>query len=160
MKRGDELTVHVEGFAFEGKSVARTDGMVIFVKGAVPGDTARVRITKVRKQFLEAETLAIDCVSPLRVEPRCQYFGLCGGCKWQHVNYQEQLKFKHQHVIDALERIGGFRGIKVNETIGADEIYFYRNKMEFSFGDRWLTQEELERKTLLPSKTIPLLGSQ
>jgi len=147
MKRGDELTVHVEGFAFEGKSVARIDGMVIFVNGAVPGDTAKVRITKVKKQFLEAATLAIDYASPLRVEPRCQYFGVCGGCKWQHVNYQEQLKFKRQHVIDALERIGGFRGIKVNEIRGADEVYFYRNKMEFSFGDRWLTQEEMERRS-------------
>jgi 23S rRNA (uracil1939-C5)-methyltransferase len=86
--------------------------------------------------------------SALRTEARCKYFGTCGGCKWQHVDYQAQLAFKRQHVLDALERLGGFQAVPVNATLGADEIYFYRNKMEFSFGDKWVTKEELaERET-------------
>lgn len=143
MKRDDELEVTLENFAFEGKSVTRIDGLVIFVHGGVPGDTVRIRITKTKKKFAEAESLGVITPSPLRVEPRCRYFGTCGGCKWQNVAYQAQLDFKRQNVLDALERIGGFRGIIVNPTLGSDATYYYRNKMEFSFGDRWRTREEM-----------------
>ena len=144
MKRDDELEVTLEKFAFEGKSVTRIDGLVVFVHGGVPGDTVRIRITKTKKKFAEAETLGVTIPSPLRVEPRCRYFGTCGGCKWQNVAYQAQLDFKRQNVLDALERIGGFRGIAVNPTLGSDPVYYYRNKMEFSFGDRWRTREEMK----------------
>jgi 23S rRNA (uracil1939-C5)-methyltransferase len=143
MKPGDELTLTLDDFAFEGKSVARLNGLVIFVTGAVPGDVARVRLTRIKKNFHEAEVLEIIAPSTLRIGPRCRHFGVCGGCKWQHVRYDAQLTFKRQHVIDALERIGGFRGIVVNPTLGCDDPYFYRNKMEFSFGQRWLSREEL-----------------
>jgi 23S rRNA (uracil1939-C5)-methyltransferase len=146
MKRGDLLQLHVQSFASEGRSVARADGMVIFVQGAVPGDEARVRLTKVRKQFAEAEAVEIISPSLSRTEPRCRYFGTCGGCTWQHVQYQVQADFKRQHVIDALERIGGFSDVPVNPTLGAEDTYFYRNKMEFSFGDKWLTRQELEER--------------
>jgi 23S rRNA (uracil1939-C5)-methyltransferase len=143
MKRGDEMTVTLERFAFEGKSVARSDGVVVFVSGAVPGDTAKVRLTKIKKNFCEAVALEVVAPSPLRTEPRCRYFGVCGGCKWQNVQYDVQLDFKRQHVTDALERIGGFRGIEVRRTIGSVNAYFYRNKMEFSFGERWLSREQM-----------------
>jgi 23S rRNA (uracil1939-C5)-methyltransferase len=148
MKRGDELRLAIESFAFEGKSVARLDGMVVFVRGGVPGDDVRAQVVKVKAHYAEAEAVEILTRSALRTEPRCKYFGTCGGCKWQHVDYGAQLAFKRQHVIDALERLGGFQGLSVNPTLGADDIYFYRNKMEFSFGDKWVTKQELmERET-------------
>jgi 23S rRNA (uracil1939-C5)-methyltransferase len=145
-QRGTELNVHLDSFAFEGKSIARHNGVVVFVQGGVPGDDVRVRLTKIKKQFLEAEVVEVLNKSSLRVEPRCKYFGTCGGCKWQHVHYQAQLDFKRQHVVDALERIGGFQRVVVNPTLGAEEIYFYRNKMEFSFGEKWLTREEMAQR--------------
>lgn len=147
MTRGDELTLTLDTFAFEGKALARLNGLVVFVQGAVPGDEARVRLTKVKKQFLEAEVVEVLKPSPLRVAPRCKHFGVCGGCRWQHVDYQAQLDFKRQHVIDALEHIGGFKDIQVNPTLASEHVYFYRNKMEFSFGDRWLTKDELASQT-------------
>jgi 23S rRNA (uracil1939-C5)-methyltransferase len=144
VKRGDELTIKLESFAFGGKSIAHVDGLVVFIVGGIPGDTVRVRLTKVKKQYAEAETLELLMPSPLRARPRCGYFGTCGGCTWQQVDYKAQLEFKRQHVIEALEHIGGFSDVEVKPTLGADEIYFYRNKMEFSFGERWLTKEEFQ----------------
>ena len=143
MKRGEELILTLGGFALEGKSVARLEGLVVFVTGAVPGDTVRVRLTKIKKTFCEAEALEVLAPSEERTKPQCRYFGVCGGCRWQNVRYDAQLMFKRQHVIDALERIGGFQGIGVRPTLGCDQPYHYRNKMEFSFGQRWLSREEM-----------------
>ena len=139
LKRGDEIELAMDDAAFEGKSVGRLDGFVVFVDGAVPGDVVRAQILQKKKSFAEAKIVAIERPSPFRVQPRCKHFGICGGCKWQHVNYQKQLEFKHQHVVDAFERIGGFTNLNVLPIIGADDIFFYRNKMEYSFSDRqWL----------------------
>lgn len=145
MKRGDILTLELERFALEGKSIARVDGLVVFVTGAVPGDEVRAELTRVKKSFCEARMVEVLSPSPLRAEPRCRYFGTCGGCRWQNVRYEAQLAFKRQHVIDALERIGGIRGVSVSEALGSESEYWYRNKMEFSFGERWRTREELQR---------------
>lgn len=142
-RRGDELTVRIDAAAFEGKTIARHDGLVVFVEGGVPGDEVRVRLTKIKKQFLEAEVAEVIEPSPLRVRPLCKHFGTCGGCKWQNVGYRAQLDFKWRHVADALERIGKFANIPVNPTLGAEDIYYYRNKMEFSFGEKWLSTEEM-----------------
>jgi 23S rRNA (uracil1939-C5)-methyltransferase len=144
MKRDDELVVTLEKFAAEGKSLVRVNGQVLFVKGAVPGDVARVRVNKVKQSFAEGETLEIECPSPVRITPQCRYFGVCGGCKWQNLNYDAQLAYKREHVMEALEHIGGFHGLEVAPALGAADAYYYRNKMEFSFGDRWRTKEELE----------------
>lgn len=139
IKRGDEITLPVEHAAFEGKTVSRIDGFVVFVDGAVPGDIVLARITRVKKSFAEAKVLRVVQPSKLRVEPRCRYFGTCGGCKWQHVDYHAQLQFKQQQVVDAFERIGGFQNLPIHPIIGAGEVYFYRNKMEFSFSDwQWI----------------------
>jgi 23S rRNA (uracil1939-C5)-methyltransferase len=139
VKRGDELVVQVENAAFEGKTIARSEGFVIFVEGAVPGDVVRVRILKVKKTYAEAKVVSLEQPSQYRVVPRCRHFGSCGGCKWQHVDYQMQLRFKQQHVVDSFERIGGFSNPNVLPIIGADDIFFYRNKMEYSFSDKeWL----------------------
>lgn len=146
IKKLDEITLRLEGFAFEGKCVARVDGYVVFVPGGVPGDDARVRIRRVKKHYAEAELLEVLSLSPLRVTPRCKHFGTCGGCRWQHVDYAAQLAFKRQHVCDALERLGGFEHLTVNPTLGSENIYSYRNKIEFSFGTRWLTPDELEAR--------------
>lgn len=150
LRRGSELTLYLETFALEGKSVARHNGLVVFVEGGVAGDQVRARLTKVKKNFAEATILELLAPSPLRLEPRCKSFGTCGGCRWQHVNYQAQLDFKRQHVVDSLARIGGFENLAVNPTLGSPEIFFYRNKMEFSFGERWLTREELAARTSNP----------
>jgi 23S rRNA (uracil1939-C5)-methyltransferase len=155
MKRGEEIDIELESFAFEGKSVARVDGLVVFVHGGVPGDLARVRLTKVKKSFCEGVATSILAPSSLRVVPRCRHFGPCGGCRWQNVSYAAQLAFKRQHVIDALERIGGFRQLEVNPTLGVDDPYFYRNKMEFSFGRRWLTAGEMLDRTAGPQHSDP-----
>jgi 23S rRNA (uracil1939-C5)-methyltransferase len=144
MVKGDELILHIDDAAFEGKSVARHENFVVFVEGAVPGDEARVVIYKVKKSYAEGRAVEILNASPQRVVPRCRYFGTCGGCRWQHLDYTKQCEYKRQNVVDAFERIGGFRGIAVHPVVGADPVYYYRNKMEFSFGNqRWLTAEEL-----------------
>lgn len=136
LKRGDEIQLDVTGAAFEGKSVARKEGYVVFVEGAVPGDVVTARILKAKKNFAEAKVIRVEKPSPSRTEPRCKHFGVCGGCKWQHVEYQAQLQFKQQHVIDAFERIGGFSDFSVLPILGCEEVYFYRNKMEYSFSEQ------------------------
>jgi 23S rRNA (uracil1939-C5)-methyltransferase len=145
MKRGDELTVEIESLTPEGAGVGRVDGLVVFVREGVHGDRLRARVERVRKNFVEASILDVLRPSASRVAPRCRYFGVCGGCRLQHVEYAAQAEFKRRHVVDALERIGGFRGIEVRPTLAASSPYLYRNKMEFSFGERWVTREELDR---------------
>jgi 23S rRNA (uracil1939-C5)-methyltransferase len=145
MNRGDEITLTVERFGAEGKSVARVEGFVVFIPGGIPGDTVRARYTRVSKNFADAQVLEVITPSPLRTTPRCPSYGVCGGCSWQHLSYAGQCEFKRQLVVDALERIGGFTGTTVHPTLGAENEYYYRNKMEFSFGVRWLTQDELNR---------------
>jgi 23S rRNA (uracil1939-C5)-methyltransferase len=143
MKRGEVLELTVEKFASEGKCVARHHGFVVFVSGAVPGDIARIQIDKVTRTFAEGTAVSILNASPLRTTPPCKYFGTCGGCTWQHAQYEAQLQLKRQTVIDAFERIGGFKEVEVAPTLPSDEIYFYRNKIEFSFSrQRWLGEEE------------------
>jgi 23S rRNA (uracil1939-C5)-methyltransferase len=142
LHRGDELQLEITDAAFEGKAVARHDGMVIFVENAVPGDLVTAKLLKIKKNFVEAKVVRVERPSPLRMEPRCKYFGVCGGCKWQHVDYQAQLRFKQQQVVDSFERIGGFSNLNVLPIIGADDIYFYRGKMEYSFAEKqWLTEK-------------------
>ncbi len=144
MKRGEELTVEVESLTPEGAGVARVEGLVMFVREGVAGDRLRVQVSRVRKNFVEASILEVLTPSAARTAPRCRYFGECGGCRLQHVDYGAQAEFKRRHVIDALERIGGFRGIEVRPTLASSSPYLYRNKMEFSFGERWLSRREVE----------------
>ena len=142
--RGQELIVDVERFADRGKSLARVDGYVVFIPHAVPGDRARVAVTKRRKKFAEAKIVELIEASDLRTEPVCPYFTTCGGCKWQNVDYEAQLQAKHESVASALEHHGGFEGLDIKPVIGAPDAYRYRNKMEFSFSaNRWLTDWEI-----------------
>lgn len=144
MNKGTTLEVTVEKFADRGMSIARADGYIVFVPGGVPGDRMRVTLVRARKNFGESRVDALLEPSPLRTEPRCAYFGACGGCKWQHVEYSAQLDAKRQTVSDAFRAFPGIADIPVHPTLGTEETYFYRNKMEFSFSaDRWLTQAEI-----------------
>lgn len=144
MKRGEEVTLDIEKFADQGKSLSRTNGYVVFVPGAVPGDRVKARVVKSKKKYAEAVVLDVVSPSALRTSPRCPYFETCGGCKWQHVAYEAQLEAKRQSVEDALRHTGGFDGVVARPTIGSERQYFYRNKMEFSFSaSRWLTRDEI-----------------
>jgi 23S rRNA (uracil1939-C5)-methyltransferase len=129
----------------EGKSVAKVDGMVIFVDGGVPGDVADVMITRKKNNYAEGHVVALKTASPNRLEPKCEHFGNCGGCKWQHMNYETQLFFKQKTVADALTRIGHLDISTLKPIFANKESYFYRNKLEFSFSDKkWLTNDEVK----------------
>lgn len=129
----------------EGNCIGRHENKVVFVRRAVPGDVVNVRVIGKKKSFYEAEVIDLVTPSPQRVTPFCAHFGECGGCKWQQMDYAEQLRNKHQMVIDAFERIGK---IEVEETLpiqGCDENQFYRNRMDYAFSNkRWLSKTEMD----------------
>ncbi len=136
--------VLIEDYAAEGKSLARNDGKVIFVEGAIPGDIADLRITKSKKDWAEATVQRFHVLSPQRVSPFCTHFGTCGGCKWQMLPYAEQLKYKQREVEQQLKRIGKLEIPDLLPIIGSDATTHYRNKLEFTFSNkRYLTKEEL-----------------
>ncbi len=128
-----------------GKSVAKApDGRVIFLTNAVPGDVVDIRTGKKRKAYYEGTAIKFHKYSDKRTEPVCQHFEHCGGCKWQHMKYEDQLAYKEKEVVNNLTRIGHLELPEVTPILGCDETYFYRNKMEFSFSNaRWLTLEEI-----------------
>ncbi len=143
--RGDQLELEIDSAAYEGTTVARIDGLVVFVPYGVPGDRVRATITRKRRKYVEASIDEVVSASPHRVEPECRHFGLCGGCTLQNVEYEQQLKIKQELVKELLERIGGVQTPEVRPTIPSPQRYHYRNKMEFSFGtNRWLTREEID----------------
>jgi 23S rRNA (uracil1939-C5)-methyltransferase len=124
------------------------DGMGIFVQGtAAVGDTVTAEIFKIKKRYLVSRFCELVKPSPHRIDPICPYFGLCGGCKWQHMDYPEQLRLKRKQVQDALEHIGGFADIECEPCLPAPERFGYRNKMDFSFTDlRYLSPEEIKHQ--------------
>ncbi|WZL88793.1 23S rRNA (uracil(1939)-C(5))-methyltransferase RlmD [Salinimicrobium sp. 3283s] len=130
----------------KGKSIAKApDGKVIFIGNAVPGDVVDVQTTKKKRAFYEGTATRIHEFSDKRVEPPCIHFSVCGGCKWQFMGYEHQLFYKQKEVTNNLTRLGKIELPEVTPILGSKEIYFYRNKMEFSFSDsRWLTQEEIQ----------------
>jgi len=134
----------IEGMATDGKAVARHNGVVVFVTGAVPGDVADLRVTRKKKSFYEATATHIHEYSPRRTEPFCQHFGTCGGCKWQHMLYGEQLHFKQQQVQDNLERLAKVALPPIQPILPSPQQTYYRNKLEYTFSNkRWLTTEEI-----------------
>ncbi len=146
LKKGTEVELTIESTAFKGKGVAKWDGIAVFVPNTAPGDVVKARITKKKKKFREARVLEILTPSPLRRTPVCRHANVCGGCTWQHLPYDEQLINKEQHVRDHMERIAGLNPDIVQSIIGCDTEFYYRNKMEYSFGTkRWLTEEEIQR---------------
>lgn len=133
--------VVVENYAAEGKSLARHNGKVIFIEGAVPGDVVDLRLGKSKKDWAEAYPLKFHSYSAERVVPFCQHFGVCGGCQWQMLPYEKQLQYKHQQVVDNLTRIGKIQLPEFLPIVGADEDRFYRNKLEFTFSTKEFTPE-------------------
>ncbi len=143
LERGQTIELEVESVAYEGGAVARHQGFVVFLAYGVPGDRVRARVIRIRRRHAEAVIEEVLRPSPARVEPRCRYFGVCGGCLLQHIDPQEQLRLKREQVRDLLERIAGLADPPVEPTIPSPEVYCYRNKMEFSCGPRWLSREEI-----------------
>ncbi|SFJ00853.1 23S rRNA m(5)U-1939 methyltransferase [Kaistella treverensis] len=129
----------------KGVAVGKTvEGKTVLVSGAVPGDVVNARVRKSKSNYYEAEMVEIIEKSPFRVEPRCIHFGVCGGCKWQNLAYEQQLEFKQDEVYNHIKRIAGIEDFETLPILGSEEQYFYRNKMEFSFSNaRWLTQYEI-----------------
>lgn len=157
IKLHQKLTIEIEKSAFEGKSIARKDGFVIFVTGAVPGDIAEIEIIQKKKSYSLAKAINIIKKSDSRVEPECKYFGVCGGCNWQNLSYLKQLEYKREHIIDAFTNIGRIEKIMVLATLPSPKIYRYRNKLEFSFGSsRWLTTQEIQSNTEIKNKNFAL----
>ena len=143
LKRGTELELKIDSLAYGGMGLARRDNFVIFVKGAIPGQTVNARIYKKRKGYAEAQVREILNESSNAIEAPCDHFGVCGGCKFQNLLYNEQLKEKEAQVEDAFQRLGGFPDFKLDDSIDADQIYQYRNKMEFTFSPyRWVLDTE------------------
>ncbi|MDT0646559.1 23S rRNA (uracil(1939)-C(5))-methyltransferase RlmD [Zunongwangia sp. F260] len=130
----------------KGKSIGKApDGKVVFINNAVPGDVADIQTIKKRKSYYQGTAVNFHEYSSKRVEPVCQHFGTCGGCKWQFMDYKYQLEYKQQEIENNLRRIGKVELPETTPILGSKEIYFYRNKMEFSFSDsRWLTMEEIQ----------------
>jgi 23S rRNA (uracil1939-C5)-methyltransferase len=136
--------VRITDIGAEGNAIARVDNLVVFVPMLIPGDVVDIRVIKKRKKYLEGKVVKFHEYSADRIEPRCNHFGVCGGCKWQHLPYHLQLKYKEKQVRDNLTRIGKIELPEINPIIGSSEEFMYRNKLEYTFSDkRWLTKEEV-----------------
>ncbi|MEP2669059.1 MAG: 23S rRNA (uracil(1939)-C(5))-methyltransferase RlmD [Cyclobacteriaceae bacterium] len=146
MKKGDLLeNVYIETLAAEGKCVAKIDGLVIFLKGGAPGDVVDAIITRKKKSFVEARVTKVVKESDQRTEPFCSHFGTCGGCTWQHINYETQLFYKQKQVQDNLERIGGLNLPPIQPILGSAKTKLYRNKLDYTFThSEWLVWEDLQ----------------
>ena len=136
--------VEITDVAAEGNALARVDNLVVFIPYGAPGDRATVRLTRKKHSYAEGRIEALEEPSPLRVEPRCAHFGTCGGCRWQHLPYDFQLRCKRQQVVDCLDRIAKVPHPEVLPALGSEAIWDYRNKMEYTFSDKlWLTPEQM-----------------
>lgn len=136
--------VEITGVAAEGKSIARVDDMVVFIPYGAPGDVVNIKLDKKKRSYAEAHIVDMLKPSPDRVAPVCEHFGVCGGCKWQHIPYESQLRHKRDQVVDALTRIAKVEIPEVNPTLGSKETFCYRNKLEYTFSCKcWITFEDL-----------------
>ncbi|MDY0989780.1 23S rRNA (uracil-C(5))-methyltransferase RlmCD [Flavobacterium sp. ACN2] len=147
-KNTDKIVFHqiqVLDAGAKGVSVAKApDGKVIFIPNVVPGDVVDVQTLKKRKAYYEGKAVKFHELSEYRVEPICEHFGVCGGCKWQNMKYSQQLAFKQNEVKNHLQRIGKIELPEFEDILGSEKQFFYRNKMEFSFSNsRWLTEKEI-----------------
>ena len=135
----------ITGVAAEGKSLGRWNDLVVFIPYGAPGDIVDLRITRKKHSFAEGQIARLVTPSPLRVEPFCEHFGVCGGCKWQHLPYESQLQYKQQQVVDALQRIAKVDIPSINPILGSAQTQHYRNKLEFTFSNKsWLTTEQMQ----------------
>jgi 23S rRNA (uracil1939-C5)-methyltransferase len=153
--------VSIDAVAAEGKCIVRTDEGVIFVEnptggpGVAPGDVVDLRITNKKKQYREAVAEQVHERSAVRTDPFCEHFGTCGGCKWQHIRYDEQLRFKHQQVVDHLSRIGKVALPDFQPIMAAEPTRYYRNKLEYTCAEgRWLTSAEVNTREAMDPRAV------
>ena len=146
--------VTVEDAGAKGKSIAfAPDGKVVFVNNAVPGDVCTVQTTKKRKSYYEGSAISSSKYSEKRVDPKCEYFGTCGGCKWQFMDYSHQLYYKQKEVENNLIRIGKIELPEIVPILESKKQYFYRNKMEFSFSNsKWLTLDQIKSDEIIENR--------
>lgn len=131
----------------EGKAVAKVDGQALFVPFGVPGDIVDIQITNKKKGYMEGKIVSINQPSPHRIEPTCSHFGVCGGCKWQILDYPQQLIFKQKQVLDNFKHLGKFEFPEINPIIGSEKQYYYRNKLEYTFTNlRWLEDVDMAQR--------------
>jgi 23S rRNA (uracil1939-C5)-methyltransferase len=136
--------VEITGIAAEGKALARYNEKIVFVPHVIPGDLVDLQVTKKKSAYMEARAIRFHSYSPQRIEPVCEHFGTCGGCKWQMLPYPDQLAYKQQQVVDNLTRIGKIELPVIHSILGSEKTLFYRNKLEFTFSNKkWLTTEEM-----------------
>ncbi|MEJ2617165.1 MAG: 23S rRNA (uracil(1939)-C(5))-methyltransferase RlmD [Ignavibacteriaceae bacterium] len=157
MKKGDLIELNIEDYAFEGRGIAKINKeeivpgsqqqqmkYIVFVDNAYPGDKVKAQIRKIKKSYAESITEEVISSSQYRVKARCKYFGVCGGCKQQDLEYRKQLDYKQKQVEEIFRKMGGFSNFTIEPIIPSGKIFYYRNKMEFSFSEkRWLTKDEI-----------------
>lgn len=144
IQKGMEIELEVEKLAFGGKAISRHEGMVVFLEGAAPGQRVVARVVRKKKQYAEAQVIRCVTRSAKECEPFCSHFGVCGGCQWQHIPYEDQLAWKRLHVLECLEHLAGVEEAIVESTVPSPVQQWYRNKMEYTFSDRrWLSPQEI-----------------
>lgn len=145
--------IEITGVAAEGKSIVRFNDMVIFIPFGAPGDIADIKIDRKKHSYAEGHIERLITPSPIRTQPRCEHFTVCGGCRWQHLPYEYQLKCKQQQVTDALTRIAKVELPEISPIIGSKETWHYRNKMEYTFSNKkWLTFDQLRSGEEFPDR--------
>lgn len=150
--------IRVEDYAAEGRSLARWEGKVVFIERTVPGDVVDVFLTRNKKDWAEGYPLVFHELSPRRVTPFCSHFGDCGGCQWQMVPYEEQLRFKQQQVMDALQRIAKVVMPPIPPILGAGEDRYFRNKLEYTFGaSKYISEAEFRQRKAEQQEPLELL---
>lgn len=153
ISKGAEIELQVDKLAFGGKALAKVDGFVVFLNRAVPGQRVKALITRKKRNYAEAKVIETIRQSPVYRPPVCPHFGVCGGCFWQDISYEEQLFWKKSHIAECLEHIGRAGEVEINPVIASPEVYHYRNKMEFTFSERrWLLAEEVARDLAVQSR--------
>jgi 23S rRNA (uracil1939-C5)-methyltransferase len=157
IRKGGEVVLPIEKLAFGGKGITRLDGFVVFTDRALPGQKVLARVTRKRRQYAEARVIEILSQSPHVVEPFCPHFGICGGCTWQDLAYEQQLHWKRRHVLESLEHLAGIEEALVEPTMPSHQTQWYRNKMEYTFSARrWLLPQEIASKDTPYNKSFAL----
>ena len=145
--------IEITDVAAEGNAIARVDNMVVFIPYGAPGDIADIKIDRKKHSYAESHIDRLVTPSAIRVEPRCEHFGTCGGCRWQHLPYQFQIEAKQRQVKDALDRIAKIEYPGIMPILGSNSIYGYRNKMEYTFSNKcWLTFEQMRSGEEFPDR--------
>ena len=143
LKRGQEIQLSISDLAFGGRGISKINDLVFFVKDAIPNQEVIAKINKIKKNYIEAHNIQIINESDYEVKPECEHFNWCGGCTIQQLDYQYQLYYKQKQVSEILDKIGKTKDFKINNIIGCDKIFFYRNKMEYTFsGNPWFISDE------------------